>query len=200
MKDTAPYVGVSSGGRGARARIVATATKLFYEQGISTTGLKQLTDEAHVSTRSFYLHFASKDDLVVEYLTRFETAHLIVNEASLDDLDRAPAERLLGLFGATAQDSNSNFLRRGCPFHNAAVEAPTLDDRARAVVLAHKEQFLAKIVATARDAGLRAPRQIGYQLAILYEGAAAWTTSTGDPATATHARRAATQLISLAAS
>src|SRR5260221_481280 len=61
------------GGRGARERIVRTAARLFYEEGVNATGVERLTEQAHVSKRTFYQHFPSKNALVQEYLRRFET-------------------------------------------------------------------------------------------------------------------------------
>jgi AcrR family transcriptional regulator len=62
------------GGRGARERILAAATTLFHREGIHATGVERLTEQAHVSKRTFYQHFPSKNDLVEEYLRRVHQA------------------------------------------------------------------------------------------------------------------------------
>jgi AcrR family transcriptional regulator len=186
-----PAIEARTGGRGARERILAAAGTLFYEQGINATGMKQLTEAAHVSTRTFYQHFTSKDDAVAAYLSRWETERRLANEAGLDDLDRPPRDRLLGLF----TDPKAGSVARGCPFHNAAVEVTDLDSPVRRLVTAHKRDMLHKIVQAAAEAGQPDPEQLGYQLAVLYEGATAWFASTGDPASFAHARTTAVILL-----
>src|SRR4051794_41069474 len=52
----------------ARARLLATADRLFYGQGIRAVSVDQLVAEAEVTRVTFYKHFASKDDLIVAYL------------------------------------------------------------------------------------------------------------------------------------
>ncbi|MFD0635482.1 TetR/AcrR family transcriptional regulator [Catenulispora yoronensis] len=53
----------------ARARLVETATRLFYAEGIHTVGIDRIIAEADVAKATFYHHFTSKDDLAVAYLT-----------------------------------------------------------------------------------------------------------------------------------
>jgi AcrR family transcriptional regulator len=56
------------GGRGARQRIMASARTLFYRKRIHCTRVDLLAEHAHVSKRTLYQHFPSKDDLVAAYL------------------------------------------------------------------------------------------------------------------------------------
>jgi AcrR family transcriptional regulator len=184
---TGRTIPAAAGGRGARGRILAAATKLFYEHGINATGMKQLTETAHVSTRTFYQHFASKDELISAYLQRWDSEHLLDSEAALDRLDLPPRDRLLGLFRTPPADAAA----RGCPFHNAAVEIADPDGPARTLITAHKQRFLEKISETANAAGADTPMQVAWQIAILHEGATSWWTSTGDRASFQHARRTA---------
>ncbi|WNV85344.1 TetR/AcrR family transcriptional regulator [Umezawaea sp. Da 62-37] len=184
----------TTGGRGARERILTAAAALFYEQGINATGIKQLTDAAHVSTRTLYQHFASKDDVVAAYLERWDTKRSLPNEAALHDPDQPPLTRLLGLFA----DPQAGSPARGCPFHNAAVEVADGESPVRRLVSAHKQHVLRLIVQAATEADLTGPEQLGHQLAVLYEGATAWHTSTGDQAAFTHARTTASTLLRLA--
>ena len=106
------------GGRGARERILTAATTLFHREGIHATGVERLTEHAHVSKRTFYQHFSSKNDLVEEYLRRIHDAGGMPSEQAIDTADASPRGRLLAIF-----DSAPGSRLRGCPFHNAAVEA-----------------------------------------------------------------------------
>ncbi len=53
-----------------RERILAVAHRLFYAQGIPTTGVNQIIAEAETTKATFYRHFASKDALVEAYAQR----------------------------------------------------------------------------------------------------------------------------------
>ena len=106
------------GGRGARERILAAATTLFHREGIYATGVERLTEYAHVSKRTFYQHFPSKNDLVEEYLRRLHQDGGVPSEQAINNTDASPRARILAVF-----DSAPGTRFRGCPFHNAAVEA-----------------------------------------------------------------------------
>src|SRR5580692_10216123 len=105
------------GGRGARERILTAATTLFHREGIHATGVARLTEHAHVSKRTFYQHFSSKNELVEEDLSRIHRAGGAPREQAIDTTDASPRGRLLAIF-----DSSPGSRFRGCPFHNAAVE------------------------------------------------------------------------------
>ncbi len=51
-------------GRGARERIERAAARLFYRNGIHATGVELIAQEANVSKRTLYQHFARNNDLV----------------------------------------------------------------------------------------------------------------------------------------
>src|SRR6202041_1766221 len=106
------------GGRGARERILTAATTLFHREGIHATGVERLTEHAHVSKRTFYQHFSSKNDLVEEYLRRIHQAGGAPSEQAIDTPAPSPRARILAIFNSAPGDRF-----RGCPFHNAAVEA-----------------------------------------------------------------------------
>ncbi|MFC7109203.1 TetR/AcrR family transcriptional regulator [Nonomuraea rubra] len=82
-------------GRGARERILSASQQLFREQGINRTGMDQLCAAAQVSKRTAYQHFTGKDELVAEYLRRFDPSVL---SGVFDRTDLTPRERLLAAF------------------------------------------------------------------------------------------------------
>src|SRR5271170_6957992 len=51
-----------------RDRIMRTASDLFYRRGIRAVGVDTIASEAGTNKMSFYRSFASKDELVAEYL------------------------------------------------------------------------------------------------------------------------------------
>jgi AcrR family transcriptional regulator len=181
----------SGGGRaGPRARILAAATDLFYRDGIHATGVERVAANAQTSKRTLYQHFSSKDRLVEEYLRRIHETGGMPNEKALDTVDSTPRNRLLAIFDGPPADRV-----RGCPFHNAAVEAAGEMPGVHDVVHEHKLWFIARLIDAASEAGARDPYQLGHQLAVLFEGAIALATSLNDTSPLLHARSAAEVLI-----
>ena len=105
------------GGRGARERILTAATTLFHREGIHATGVERLSEHAHVSKRTFYQHFPSKNDLVEEYLRRIREASGVPSEQALDAAGASPRSRALALDGTPGGHL------RGLPLHDAAIRA-----------------------------------------------------------------------------
>ena len=51
-----------------RERILKAADELFYRQGIRAVGVDAIAEAAGTNKMTLYRHFASKDELVAEYL------------------------------------------------------------------------------------------------------------------------------------
>ena len=92
------------GGRGARQRILNTATDLFYREGINATGVERLASEASVSKRTLYQHFPSKAAVVEEYLRCIQQGVGDPIRPGPDAADRTPRERILALFETPSPD------------------------------------------------------------------------------------------------
>jgi AcrR family transcriptional regulator len=148
-------------GRGARERILSASQQLFRDQGINCTGMDQLCAVAGVSKRTLYQHFAGKDELIAEYLRRFDPD--ILPEV-FDRTDLTPRERLLAVFDIHAPL---------CPFIAAAVEIQDPDHPARVLASDYKKAFAARLTEAAREAGAIDPERLGEQLALLLDGASA---------------------------
>jgi AcrR family transcriptional regulator len=172
-----------------RERILTTARALFYREGIHATGVQRLADAAHVSKRTLYEYFPSKNQMVEAYLRGIEETGGIPNERALDN-PGTPRSRLLAIFDSRPVDRF-----RGCPFHNAAVEAADDMPGVHAIVHEHKLWFIGRLIETAAQAGATDPYQLGHQLAVLFEGALALATSLNDTSPLLHARSAAEVLI-----
>lgn len=168
------------------------AAELFYRHGIHATGVAALVDAAHVSTRTFYQHFPTKNALVEAYLHGFEADTPI--ELGRDDL--TASERLLAIFDPLESDDAT--VLRGCPFHNAAVDAAGEMPHVAQLVKQHKQAFLDRLISTAFEAGAPDPVSLGRQLAVVYEGAAALSASSNTTQVVPDARRAAETLIHVA--
>lgn len=150
----------------------------------------------HVSPRTFYVHFPTKNALVEEYLRRFESEKPITAEAELERGDLTPAQRLLAIFAPVEVESPTVF--RGCPFHNAVVEGAGELPEVANLAQRHKQDFRDRLVATAAEAGAADPEGLGRQLAVISEGANALAASCNDTQVFTDAQRAAMTLLDVA--
>jgi AcrR family transcriptional regulator len=148
-------------GRGARERILTASKQLFRDQGINCTGIDQLCAVAEVSKHTLYQHFAGKDELIAEHLRRFDPD--ILPEV-FDRTDLTPRERLLAAF-----DIDPPL----CPFIAAAVEIHDPGHPARVYARDYKQALAARLTETADEAGATNPDQLGEELALLLDGAAA---------------------------
>jgi AcrR family transcriptional regulator len=151
-------------GRGARERILGASQQLFRDQGINRTGMDQLCAAARVSKRTAYQHFAGKDELVAEYLRRFDPG---VTGGVFDRTDLTPRDRLLAAFEVPATGL--------CPYIAASIEIHDPQHPARQYARDYKKAFAARLAETAREAGAANPEQLGEQLALLLDGASART-------------------------
>ena len=178
--------------RRPRERILTSARTLFYREGIHATGVQRLAEAVHASKRTLYEYFPSKNQLVEAYLRGIEENGGMPNERALDNLG-TPRSRLLAIFDSPPADRF-----RGCPFHNAAVEAADEMPGVHHIVQKHKLWFIERLTETAAQAGATDPYQLAHQLAVLFEGALALATSLNDTAPLLHARTAADVLIEAA--
>lgn len=156
--------------KSARARILETATELFYSEGIRAVGIDTIIARSGVAKMSLYRHFASKDDLVVAFLEYRNGIYWQwwdhVMAAHPDDA----ARQISDLFAAlTRRVSSPSY--RGCPFINTSTEFPDPDHPARAICRANKRELRRRLLDLARRAGARDPASLADQLLLLMDGA-----------------------------
>lgn len=140
-------------GRGARERILSASQQLFRAQGINRTGMDQLCAVAQVSKRTAYQHFTSKDDLVAEYLRRFDPD---IMAGVFDRTDLTPRERLLAAFEVPT--SGTEELTPLCPYIAATVEIHDPQHPASQYARDYKLAIAARLAETAREGRRRRPR------------------------------------------
>src|SRR6185436_937300 len=105
----------------ARQRILETADRLFYQDGIRAVGIDRIIAEAEVAKMSLYKHFASKDDLILAVLEHREDGVLKFFRPAMERHSKK-AKTPLRAFFAALKDFFELTEFRGCPFQNAAVE------------------------------------------------------------------------------
>ncbi|MFI5841770.1 TetR/AcrR family transcriptional regulator [Catenuloplanes sp. NPDC051500] len=124
----------------ARARLLATATRIFYTEGIHSVGIDRIVAEAQITRATLYRHFPGKEDLVVAYLTEADQAiRAHVERARADGL--TPVEVARAIAHGIADDIRTPGFR-GCAFLNAASEYPDPAHPVHQAVLVHRQWFL----------------------------------------------------------
>jgi AcrR family transcriptional regulator len=167
-------------------RILQTADRLFYQQGIRVVGVDTVAAEIGISKRTLYNYFPSKDELIVAYLSR----RLRPIEAS----DSPPAEQILEDFDRLEKAMRSDGYR-GCPFMNAVAELADPMHAAHKIAVAHKEKRRTLFRTLLKKLRVPDPDALATQLMILGEGAVAQALVHGDPKMARAAREAARVLL-----
>jgi AcrR family transcriptional regulator len=151
----------------ARARLLETATRLFYAEGVHTVGIDRIIAEAGVAKATFYHHFKSKDDLVVAYLTdEFERQRGVFG-----GVEGTGAERLRATFTLLG-DASCGPGFRGCPFLNAAAEFADPKHPVRAVVTEYRDYFRGLMRTELIEAGHGDPERTADYLLVIRDGMA----------------------------
>jgi AcrR family transcriptional regulator len=118
MNNTASHI--DTGASAARRRLLDTATRLFYTEGIRAVGIDRIIAEAGVAKATFYNHFPSKDDLVLAYIKEQDQ---LGRMATADLSAQAPRAMIAAVMGRISEAVSAGGWR-GCPFLNAAAEYP----------------------------------------------------------------------------
>ncbi|MFB8280399.1 TetR/AcrR family transcriptional regulator [Nocardia colli] len=151
-----------------RDRLLETARRLFYGEGIHSVPVDRLVTEAGVTRATFYRHFPTKESLVEAYLRATDADLRAAVGAALDqESPQQSAAALLDLIGQVT--CSAGF--RGCHFINASAEYPDPADPVRIAVAEHRAWFQDTVTLLAERAGHPDPAYAGRVLVLLHDGA-----------------------------
>jgi AcrR family transcriptional regulator len=178
-----------------RDRILAAATRRFYEEGIHATGVDRVVADAGVAPMTLYRHFAGKDQLVAAALERWSGEWTGWLEAEVErggDL----VGRVAGLWDALEKWFVAEGFR-GSFVDNAALELRHKPGHpAHEVVAAHRAAVRKLLEGLARSAGASDPAGVAAQLHVLLDGAITVAVVDRQPGVAAGARSMAGALLS----
>jgi AcrR family transcriptional regulator len=178
-----------------RRRILETADRLFYQEGIRAVGIDRIIAEAAVAKMSLYNHFPSKDDLILAVLQHREENVLEFFRLAMNRHAKK-AKSPLRAFFAALKDLFASPGFRGCPFQNAAVELADPNHAGTEFVRGHKQRFSDFLRGLVEDAiGKSAARAVAPAVTLLVEGALVTAVIQADTHAADVARDAALKLI-----
>lgn len=177
----------------AKLRILETALRLFYDEGIRATGVDLLIAESSVTKATFYKHFGSKDRLVLDYVEIQRQR----GEAALDEAigDARGAAATIGRVVDLVERTIEGETYRGCPFMNAAAEYPDAQHPVREVTAAYTDHVAARLASVFAGLGHPLPGAAADELTLAINGAYAWSYMADDVAARAGLRRVAERLI-----
>jgi AcrR family transcriptional regulator len=169
-----------------KERILETADRLFYLQGIRAIGVDTIASEIGISKRTLYNHFPSKDALISAYLER--------RFRPIPPSDKPPAEQILRTFDRLERGfADKGF--RGCPFVNAVAELGSGDAVVKKIAIAFKESRRVWFRDLLKQLQVVNAEGLATQLTLLVDGAIAQDLVRNDPSMARAAKAAARVLL-----
>jgi len=167
-----------------RERVLLTAMRLFYSQGIKSTGINQIIDESHVAKASFYKYFPSKRDLIKECVMEYDKyikmklVNIVLDSTSFSNFIKK-------WNSAIKEDFQIRY--RGCPIAEACFQLDTEDPDMMIMLKGVIDgwinvvmQFLQKMIKNDRLPGDIDVEKVSRRMVHLYEGAATMWRITND--------------------
>jgi AcrR family transcriptional regulator len=178
----------------AGERVREAAYELFSRYGLRAVGVDAVIEQSGVAKMTLYRHFASKEDLILDFLATREqrwTEGFVMAEAERRATE--PHLRLLAIF-----DAFDGWFQRddfeGCSFINVLLETPDEASpvhRASVEHLANIRAFLARL---AREAGIDDPESFAREWHLLMKGSIV-AAAEGDRHAARRAQRVGAMLL-----
>ena len=154
----------------ARDRILATASDLFYREGIRAIGIDTVVERSGVSKTTLYRLFESKDALIAAFIAGINRSFWswwdLMEEQHGDD----PRALLQAVLSRVAERI-SQPTYRGCPFLNLATEFPDSTHPGRTIARGNKEELVARLETIVGRLGVGDPNRTASQLALIINGA-----------------------------
>ncbi|OJZ73937.1 TetR family transcriptional regulator [Mycobacterium paraffinicum] len=151
-----------------RERILAAAFELFLQQGVSATTIEAICERADVANRTFFNHFATRQDMI-----RALAQRRLVNlhDVVFDRADQAIPARIVGVFddiAATLVESGDTYreligemlatngygIERGSKLHDTFVELVKEGIARGEIGARHDAETLADIIVGALSGGI----------------------------------------------
>lgn len=114
-----------------RERLLAVATRLFWEKGYQSTSVAEILRESGTNSGSLYHFFATKQDLLIGVLERYRDG---IEPMLLEPVWGGiadPIERIFALLGGYRRLLIESDFRLGCPIGNIALELSEPDPGVR---------------------------------------------------------------------
>jgi AcrR family transcriptional regulator len=140
--------------------------------------VEAIAETAGTNKMTLYRHFASKDELIAEYLRQSANAA----DGCWERFGQAHPGDPLEQLSAWLEEMAHHLAEpdeRGCALANAAIELPDKDHPARRVIEEYKRAQRTRLVRLSAEAGLSDPEMLADELHLLLEGARVTAQSVG---------------------
>jgi len=185
---TEPAVPAPATANGARGRIVDAAYDLFSRRGIRAVGIDTIVAESGVAKMTLYRNFASKDELVLEFLrVREQRWTRDWLQAEAERRAETPEGRLLAIFDVF-HDWFQLESFEGCSFVNVLLEVTDAKSSVRRASVEHLATIRSFVAGLATEAGIDDADGFARQWHILMKGSIV-SAGEGDRDAARRARR-----------
>ena len=155
----------------AKGRILDTANELFYQDGILNVGVDRIIAQSSVTKATFYKHYRSKDNLILEYV-KSRRAAAESHVQSIVEGAASPHDAILELFeGIAAELTTRDF--RGCPFLNVVAEFSDPAHPVRRLITEHRDWYSEALYELMRNAGHPFPGDAADEFMLAKDGALA---------------------------
>ena len=178
-----------------REKLLEVAIDRFYVHGFHAVGLDQILREVGVTKTTFYNHFESKDELILEALARRERWESKAFADRARELAGGEPRAMLTAFFDVLDEWFNHADYHGCLFMNVCVEFPSPHDPIHQAGMAHYLEGKQQLTELADQAGADAPELLAEQLIVLMQGTLTHRQVTRDNSSAAKARRVAQTLV-----
>ena len=181
--------------RDTREKLLHAALDFFYGNGFHAVGIDRIIDAVGVTKTTFYKHFESRDQLILEAVRlRNEWESSAFGRCVQEKAGHDPRAMLLAMFDVL-DDWFNDERYKGCIFMSSCHEFPS---QTHPVHLAAASHFLtgeAEVESMAKAAGARDPKAVARQWVLLMQGASALRLTVGDNGAARRAKGLAEALL-----
>ncbi|MCU4580472.1 TetR/AcrR family transcriptional regulator [Acinetobacter gyllenbergii] len=161
--------------KSAKQKILDAAATLFYNDGISNTGINSITEKANVAKMSLYNNFATKSDLITCYIEARHQEWLDLYQKRKVQI-QTPIDGILAIFDAYQDHAEFAYEKgfRGCGLLNAAAEFPAHSPE-RLAVKQHKDEIEAILAGHLQQLSISPQRvkELALLLSFILEGSIA---------------------------
>jgi AcrR family transcriptional regulator len=152
-----------------RERILRVASGLFKRHGVRAVGLQQVVAETGLGKSLLYREFASKDELVAEWLKENDALWWEKVDSEILRYDGDPARQLLKIIELAVENVQSPDFY-GCVFYNTASEFHDHAHPGRQEVRKHLLRLRERLGSLARLAEAKDPDRLSDALMLLMGG------------------------------
>jgi AcrR family transcriptional regulator len=156
--------------RGTAEKVLSTASRLFYANGVRAVGMEWIVAESGVAKTSLYRHFQTKDDLVAAFLEREDREFWQQWDGVVAAASAGPEAELMSLLEWIGKRVSRDGYR-GCPQINVAAEFADPEHAARRIRRRHKLEMFERLTDIVGRIGVWRPDDTAVQLALLIDGA-----------------------------